>query len=199
MTANPRKKRLCQRSRSWRNHGCHRPQWRADVCMTRKRCPGRLGAGKRCKYEVSSGRSCFLWRENDLTFLSRRWDSIIVCIDFYIYLYQKRASDTTVCFLCIQEQLFLNIKRYFPVLLNQILSFVCGRTFWVFVCVYVYIKYLCRDFLFFLVLGFELRAYTLSHSTSPFLWWAFWCRVSQTICLGLISNCDPPDLCLLSS
>jgi hypothetical protein len=26
---------------------------------------------------------------------------------------------------------------------------------------------------FFLVLGFELRAYTLSHSTWPFLWWVF--------------------------
>jgi hypothetical protein len=26
---------------------------------------------------------------------------------------------------------------------------------------------------FFVVLGLELRAYTLSHSTSPFLWWAF--------------------------
>jgi hypothetical protein len=24
-------------------------------------------------------------------------------------------------------------------------------------------------------------------------------RVSQTICLGLASNCNPPDLCLLSS
>jgi hypothetical protein len=26
---------------------------------------------------------------------------------------------------------------------------------------------------FFAVLGFELRAYTLSHSTSPFLWWDY--------------------------
>jgi hypothetical protein len=31
-----------------------------------------------------------------------------------------------------------------------------------------------NNFFFFLVLGFELRAYTLSHSTSPFfLWWVF--------------------------
>jgi hypothetical protein len=29
------------------------------------------------------------------------------------------------------------------------------------------------SFFFFLVLGFKLRAYMLSHSTSPFLWWAF--------------------------
>jgi hypothetical protein len=28
-------------------------------------------------------------------------------------------------------------------------------------------------YLFIAVLGFELRAYTLSHSTSPFLWWVF--------------------------
>jgi hypothetical protein len=50
------------------------------------------------------------------------------------------------------------------------------------------------------VLGFKLRAYTLSHSTSPFLWWVFfWNRVSWTICPGLASNCDPPDLSLLSS
>jgi hypothetical protein len=35
------------------------------------------------------------------------------------------------------------------------------------------------------VLGFELRAFTLSHSTSPFLWWGFQHRVSRTIiCLG---------------
>jgi hypothetical protein len=27
--------------------------------------------------------------------------------------------------------------------------------------------------LFFAVLGFELRACTFSHSTSPFLWWDF--------------------------
>jgi hypothetical protein len=28
-------------------------------------------------------------------------------------------------------------------------------------------------FFFFVVLGFELRAYTLNHSTSPFLWRVF--------------------------
>jgi hypothetical protein len=36
----------------------------------------------------------------------------------------------------------------------------------------------------FAVLGLELRAHTLSHSTSPFLWWVFQDRVSWTICLG---------------
>jgi hypothetical protein len=39
-------------------------------------------------------------------------------------------------------------------------------------------------FCFFAVLGFELRAYTLSHSISPFLWRVFQDRVSQIICLG---------------
>jgi hypothetical protein len=39
-------------------------------------------------------------------------------------------------------------------------------------------------FLFFAVLGFELRAYPLSHYTSPFLWWLFQDRVSWTISLG---------------
>jgi hypothetical protein len=35
-----------------------------------------------------------------------------------------------------------------------------------------------------LILGFELRADTLSHSTNPFLLWFFWDRVSWTICPG---------------
>jgi hypothetical protein len=38
----------------------------------------------------------------------------------------------------------------------------------------------------------------LSHSTSPFCDRLFQVRVSQTICLGLSSNLDPLDLCLLS-
>jgi hypothetical protein len=39
-------------------------------------------------------------------------------------------------------------------------------------------------FFFFVVLGLELRAYTSGHSVSPFLWFFFRDRVSQTICLG---------------
>jgi hypothetical protein len=42
----------------------------------------------------------------------------------------------------------------------------------------------------------------LSHSTSLFVcvWVLFFRnRVSQTICLVLALNCDPPDLCLLGS
>jgi hypothetical protein len=34
------------------------------------------------------------------------------------------------------------------------------------------------------VLGLDLRAYTLNHSTSPFLDGFFQDRISQTICLG---------------
>jgi hypothetical protein len=41
---------------------------------------------------------------------------------------------------------------------------------------------------FFAVLGFELRVYTLSCSTSPFLWWVFWNKVSQTIFLDWLWN-----------
>jgi hypothetical protein len=45
--------------------------------------------------------------------------------------------------------------------------------------------FFCFCFCFFVVLGLELRAYTLSHSTSPFLCDVFFRdRVSQTVCLG---------------
>jgi hypothetical protein len=52
-----------------------------------------------------------------------------------------------------------------------------------------------------LVLGkdfFLFQHHPLSHSTSPLfaMGFFFWDTVSQTICLA--SNCDPPDLCLLS-
>jgi hypothetical protein len=54
------------------------------------------------------------------------------------------------------------------------------------------------------VLGFELRTSHLLdrhsyHYTSPFLWWVFQDRVSQTICQGLASSHNLPDLLLMSS
>jgi hypothetical protein len=54
---------------------------------------------------------------------------------------------------------------------------------------------------FFSILGFELRAHTLNHSTSPIFVKGFsiWRGVSQNYLPGLASNRDPPDLCLLSS
>jgi hypothetical protein len=53
-------------------------------------------------------------------------------------------------------------------------------------------------FFFFLVLGLELRAYTLSYSTSPFL--VIFLRYSlENYLPWLASNHNPPDLCLLSS
>jgi hypothetical protein len=58
-------------------------------------------------------------------------------------------------------------------------------------------------FFFFLVLELELRA--LPRATPPallfffFLWRIFQDKILQTICPGLALNCDPPDLCLLSS
>jgi hypothetical protein len=48
--------------------------------------------------------------------------------------------------------------------------------------------------LFFAVLGFELRAYTLNHSTRPFCGGFFQDRVSQLFALDWL-----PDLCFLSS
>jgi hypothetical protein len=53
-------------------------------------------------------------------------------------------------------------------------------------------------FFFLAVLELELRAYTLSHYTSPFFCEGFFQdRVSNCL-LGLASNRDPLDLCLLS-
>jgi hypothetical protein len=50
------------------------------------------------------------------------------------------------------------------------------------------------------ILGFELRAYTLSHSTSPVLCGYFQDMDLQTICPGWQQlNHNPPDICLLSS
>jgi hypothetical protein len=48
------------------------------------------------------------------------------------------------------------------------------------------------------VLGFELRPYTLSHSTSPFFVKVFF-QDRVSICPGVASNWDPLDLCLLNS
>jgi hypothetical protein len=48
---------------------------------------------------------------------------------------------------------------------------------------FVFLKVNCT--FFFVVLGFELRAYTLSHSISPFFVKGFFQdRVSRAICLG---------------
>jgi ABC-type Fe3+ transport system permease subunit len=44
------------------------------------------------------------------------------------------------------------------------------------------------SFPFFVVLGLEFRAFTLSHSTSPFCDGYFWDRVSWTICLSWLQT-----------
>jgi hypothetical protein len=68
---------------------------------------------------------------------------------------------------------------------------------------YVSLLYSCQFvsfyFIFFAVLGLELRVYTLSHSTSPFLWWTFFKIRSPELFAGLALNCKPPDLFFLSS
>jgi hypothetical protein len=53
----------------------------------------------------------------------------------------------------------------------------------------------------FAVLGFELRAYTLSHFTSPFYDGFFFFEIGsrELFFSGLTLNLVPPDLCLLSS
>jgi hypothetical protein len=47
------------------------------------------------------------------------------------------------------------------------------------------------SFLFFVVLGFESRAYTSSHSTSPFVWWVFLKQGLENYLPHLASNCNP--------
>jgi hypothetical protein len=54
-------------------------------------------------------------------------------------------------------------------------------------------------FFFFMVLGLELRAYTLSHFTSPFFVIEFFEIGSQKLFARLALNSNSPDLCLLSS
>jgi hypothetical protein len=49
------------------------------------------------------------------------------------------------------------------------------------------------------VLGFEPRVYTLSHSTSLFCEGYFLRQGLKNYLPGLALNLDPPDLCLLSS
>jgi hypothetical protein len=50
-----------------------------------------------------------------------------------------------------------------------------------------------------LVLGLELRAFTLSHSTSPIFYEVFFDIGSSNYLFELALNLDLPDLCLLSS
>jgi hypothetical protein len=60
---------------------------------------------------------------------------------------------------------------------------------------YVSKFYLFIYLYFFVVLGFELRAYTLSQPTTPF----FVIEDLTNYLLGLALNSNPSDLCLLSS
>jgi hypothetical protein len=53
--------------------------------------------------------------------------------------------------------------------------------------------------LFFEILGLELKAFTLSHSTCPISVMGIFEIGLSNYLPGLASNCDPLDLCLLSS
>jgi hypothetical protein len=57
----------------------------------------------------------------------------------------------------------------------------------------------CSFFRFFVVLGFELRDYTLSHTTSPFFVKGIFEIGSHELSPRLALNHDPSYLCLLSS
>jgi hypothetical protein len=56
------------------------------------------------------------------------------------------------------------------------------------ICHFLLFLFSSAFFFFFFSLGFELRAYTLSHSTSPFFVIFFLDRVSQTICPGWLQT-----------
>jgi hypothetical protein len=62
-----------------------------------------------------------------------------------------------------------------------------------------YIFFFFFKCIYFAVLEFELRALTLSHSTSPFFVVGFLRYGLEKYFLGLASNGDPSDLCLPSS
>jgi hypothetical protein len=55
------------------------------------------------------------------------------------------------------------------------------------------------SFIYLVILGFELRAYTLRHSTITKNDKFFGDRLLPTICPQLALNHNPPDLCLLSN
>jgi hypothetical protein len=70
-------------------------------------------------------------------------------------------------------------------------------TFWI--ARIIGVNHQCLAIYLFAILWFELRAYTLSHSTSPFLCWVFSRLGLENYLPRLTMNLDLPDLCLLSS
>jgi hypothetical protein len=66
---------------------------------------------------------------------------------------------------------------------------------------YIKLKFLDSNswFSFFSVMGLELRAYTSSHSTSPFFVMGFFETGSANYLPKLTSNSNPPDPCLSGS
>jgi Na+/proline symporter len=67
------------------------------------------------------------------------------------------------------------------------------KKFYLFICLFVYL------FIFLAVLGFELRAYTLSHSTSPFFVMGFFEIGSCELYPQAGFSHNLPDLFLLCS
>jgi hypothetical protein len=86
-----------------------------------------------------------------------------------------------------------DVEYFFHVLLGHFFTFLQECLFDPLPTVFCY---LCSFFFFFFlaVLGLELRTFTLSHSTSPFLWKVFQDRVSWKYLPRPASNRYPPDL-----
>jgi hypothetical protein len=96
------------------------------------------------------------------------------CVNLYVNLYSfiMVKSDRQMVSQLQSIWLYLNDSLFSIIFIDYLLPCKCCRAGTI----------LILFFFFFVVPGFELRAYTLNHSTSPFLWWYFWDRVSWTIC-----------------
>jgi hypothetical protein len=94
-------------------------------------------------------------------------------------------------FLHMTDPLSFLLRTQLKYLLFRVLHFVCFHHS-------IYFILLNNFFFFFAVLGLELRAYTLSHSTSPFCAKYFRNRSCDLFAWAGFEP-FPPDLCLLSS
>jgi hypothetical protein len=142
-----------------------------------------------------------LWAK--ITFSLLNWLS-----NTFVTVMKANTSINLPCFLSfyfylmVLEFLFLGFPN-----MHQIISSRCNFlslkyiyiNYWIFLLkVNIAILFLFFYLFIFAVLGLELRAFTVNHSTSPILWRVFQDRVSW-IFVRLALNCYPPDLCLLSS
>jgi hypothetical protein len=117
------------------------------------------------------------------TFLKRTWSYEFSLLRFP-YIHQDGETHGMFCF---WQSWGVEFRALHLLGRHSITWFTLSAPFAFFVCVYGGRR-----------LGIELRAY-LSHSGSPFLWWAFFEIGSLELFVQLALNHDLPDLCLLSS